>query len=209
MFDGELFSLVNLILCLMAIYMALHVIVSKPISSYSFKSGVRLVSLVICTVVFIVGAVFMTNELKFSRGGIVTNAEISGHQVLLKRTITQSPAIEYVVKYRFNDANNIAYFGEALVDKNTWEMAQANPYKKLKVVYVNDDPSLSRGVEESGFGQSLIMVLIGVAGLFSSLLFKTNQIYSYNKYQIKRMLAPYNGGEEENREREYKNIAEM
>lgn len=190
--EGEFFNLVNLILCLIVVYMVLHLIVSTPIGSYSFKSAIRLLALVCCSAILIAGAIFMANEMRFSRSGIVTNAEISDHETIIKQTLAQNTEVEYKVRYSFNDANNISYTGEAFVDKYTWEMSQLNPNKKLKVVYINDEPSINRNLKQSQFSQALAMLIIGFAGLLTSLLIKTRgSVYSYKPYKVEEVLASY------------------
>ncbi len=193
MSEGDFFNFVNLVLCLIVAYMTLHMIVSTPITSYNFRSGMRFFSLIACAVLFIVGAVYMSNEIQFSHRGVVTNAEIKGHETLISRSWLQNSAVEYKVTYSFSDVNNISYMGEAIVDRYTWEMAQLNPNRKIKVVYLGDDPSVSRNIENSNYIQALAMIIIGCSGLLFSMWYRRGGLYTYRQAQIKDMLAPYSG----------------
>jgi hypothetical protein len=203
MSEIEFFNLATLVVCLIVIYMTLHMILSTPVVSYNFKSGVRLASLLGCTGIFIFGAVMLVDELRFSRGGVVANAVIKDRISEVQATLTQGSKATYKVRYEFNDQNNVSYQGIAEVDKYIWDMSQLNPDRKLKIVYMNDNPSLSRNFDKANWSQALLFLAIGLSGLMFSLLKKNKFIYYHSRYvepkdgeldRVTSILMPYSEG---------------
>ncbi len=176
MSELEFLNTAAIIICLIVLYMTVHMILSTPYASYNFKSTVRLFALVICAGIFFYGTVVFVEELKYSKAGIITNAVVD--QLIEKQAKAGVGDSKYLVKYSFADQYNLTHQGLAEVEEYDWQMSKLDPERKMKIVYLNDDPSQNKIYNSPSYFKSVLFVFLGFSGLLFSLIKRSKMVYS-------------------------------
>jgi hypothetical protein len=158
----------NLMLLLVAGYMILHMIITTPVSSYTFSSVVRLVLIVFFFGMFLIGTIVATSEYKYRSKGIVTYAKPIDFKTKTETNFFDKQ--EFIVIYEFQDSNGIFVKNRANVTQFEWQLMKSVKDSTLKIIYIPGESYNNKLEGDDSYYKALMFVITGIIGMLSTLL---------------------------------------